>query len=774
MNTRSNASPARRHGDIALLVAAALVGAIALVACWYGVRAAENEVLRYEAEESARSWGIFLKEDLGDLPGILAGETISPGDQKIIDSASEAGRIFRYKFFGADGLIHHASRPEDIGQTNTKPYFTGIVQKGGTFAKIEEEEEFGAERTSVSEAYVPIMDGETFLGAIEVYVDVTARAEELSRLGRIVFYSLLGLLIFIAGTMGQVVARNIRGHREAIQALTESEAGLRRTHVELEDARERAEAANIAKSQFLANMSHEIRTPMNGVLGMADLLSRTDLTERQTHFLHTIQQSTGSLLTIINNILDFSRIEAGELELDHAEFDLHELAGDVSDLLAEPADAKGLEFISFVAPEVPTMVYGDPARLRQVLINLLGNGVKFTEEGEVFLSVSSEGPAGGNAKVTFEVRDTGIGIDSEDLPHLFDSFKQADASVTRRYGGTGLGLSIAQQLVEMMGSKIEVVSAPGQGTRFYFALDLKVAPQQHYSRRCRPAELPGHRILVVDDNETNREVLTCHLESWRIRCTAVDSAPQGLEELRRAKAEGQPYDLAILDMMMPDMSGLDLAQLVSADSSISDCIMMLLTSVSWRGDHAEARRAGISTILHKPLRRSELYNEIATLLGRAARKMAEPEASDRAATTDGRWSGRKVLLVEDSPVNQDVQREYLEGLGFQVDIAGDGKVAVAAWEKGRYDLILMDCQMPEMDGFEATRAIRAQEARRGDALQIPIIALTAHAFDKDREDCLAAGMNDYLAKPFDRDQLEELLEPWIARLAAQTAASPAE
>jgi two-component system sensor histidine kinase/response regulator len=539
--------------------------------------------------------------------------------------------------------------------------------------------------------------------------------------------------------------------------------------IERDRARVTAEAASRAKSQFLANMSHELRTPMNGVLGMVELLlSTTDLTARQQRFATTAYQSGELLLNIINDILDLSKIEAGKVELEDTAFNLPAIVEETVELFAERAHRKHLELLCTVHHTVPSTVQGDALRLRQILTNLLSNAIKFTAQGEVMVGVTlAEAPL-----VRFEVRDTGIGISPAVQERIFKAFAQADDSTTRQYGGTGLGLAIAKQLVEMMGGTLGVTSTVNQGSTFWFTARLLPASATLPLPSSPQADLRDVRVLIVDDNATNRTILHEQLNAWDLYSRSAASGQQALTLLRAAVAEDMPYDLALLDSQMPDMDGLALARAIKADPALAAVRLVLLTSTGDSSEVQGATQMGIALTLTKPVRASQLYDGLVTVLHGAGASPPAPALSHHAPMGPQTLLSGRVLLAEDNPVNQELAMGMLESLGCAVTVAATGREAVAALMQAAYDVVLMDCQMPELDGLETTRMIRAQESQAGHQHR-PIIALTANAFAQDREDCLAAGMDDYLSKPFTRDQLHAALAPWLPPQTAAPLSPPA-
>ena len=596
------------------------------------------------------------------------------------------------------------------------------------------------------------------------------------------WFALLVVMAFsvLAGGLSKYRVYKIEARNRLLAGLVQertAELHAQKTHLEetldeltlvkndLETANTRLIEASRLKSEFLANMSHEIRTPMNGVIGMTELLLDTPLSETQREYVDSVNRCGDALVTIINDILDFSKIEAGKLELEVIDFDLRQVVEDVVEFFAPRAEAKGLELMGWIEEAVPE-VCGDPHRLRQILTNLLSNAFKFTEEGEVVVEVSLKGEKDRASQLQFAVRDTGIGIAPESRSRLFQSFSQVDGSTTRKYGGTGLGLAITKQLVEMMSGSIDVDSVLGEGSTFFFTVWLKQAEAQRPV--ANPAALAGKRVLIVDDNETNRFILERQTSTWGMTPTVAKDGHEALRLLGEAAAEGRRYDLALLDYMMPGMDGYDLACAIKADPALASIPLVLLTSYSQRNRRVLERELGLSASLSKPVRQSQLFDLLVKVLGS---EVAPPEPPKRAVMENDRapvlpQRAGRILVVEDNLVNQKVASRLLQKIGYTCDVVGNGREALDALEEKTYTLVLMDVQMPEMDGFEATEAIRARE---NGGRRLPIVAMTANAMDGERQRCLEHGMDEYISKPFKTQELQDVLGRLMAGAREEVA-----
>ncbi|MHB8120855.1 MAG: response regulator [Desulfuromonadaceae bacterium] len=563
----------------------------------------------------------------------------------------------------------------------------------------------------------------------------------------------------------RICNRDITKAKQAEEKLLAFSALMEQKNAELGGALLAAEEATQAKSIFLATMSHEIRTPMNGVIGMTGLLLDTELNEEQREFAEIVRKSGENLLGVINDILDFSKIEAGKLDMELLDFDLRATLEDTAELLAMRAADSGLELVCRIDPGVPLYLKGDPGRLRQIITNLAGNAVKFTHAGEVVISVSCESEQDRFVELRFEVKDTGIGISEDRRAAIFSPFTQADGSTTRKYGGTGLGLAICKQLVELMGGDIGVESEEEKGSTFWFNIRFEKQPAAAAKTRevAAHADISGTKILVVDDNATNRMLMITLLSSWGCQYETAGDGETALALLREAAEQGEPFRVALLDQQMPGMDGSELGRLIKANQLLESTLMIMVTSLGRRGDAAALEQIGFAGYLTKPVRQSHLYDCIALVLCRADQTPEDPLPPvivTRHAVAESARQGIRILLAEDNAINQKVAQALLNKLGYKADVVANGLEAVRALELINYDLVLMDCLMPEMDGFAATVMIRSERSKVINHA-VPVIAMTANAMMGDREECIEAGMNDYLAKPVKKDELAEVLGKWL-------------
>ncbi len=749
----------------ALFVAAA--GVLAVSGYWL-LDATANRIVATQAERTSLAWADYINTELPRMGEIAAGAPLTGEEEAFLAGVRRFGGVFRFKLFDRQGRLilvsdsHGTVAQPGDGTGDHSESARAVVASGLPQTTLQDGTDRPDRPANYAESYVPLQRGGRIVGVMEVYVDqsreaVVYRQEFGAFAFRIVALTLL--VLCVPGLLLILLARK-----------------LRRQNRVLDFERTRALTAERTKSEFLANMSHEIRTPMNGIIGMAELLNRTDLDRKQAMYTGVIVKSGHALVTVINDILDFSKIDSGQLELDPAPFKLNEAVSDVTTLLSSNAQEKGIELIVRVQPDLPEMAVGDAGRIRQIVTNLLGNAIKFTEAGHVLIDVSGTVREGSEPRIVdlqFRIDDTGIGIPDDKLVSVFDKFSQVDGSSTRRHEGTGLGLAISKMLVEKMGGVISVTSVVGKGSSFSFTLPLPVHGEA-VRRHTVPVDLTGKRVLVIDDNAVNRAILQEQLNSWKFEETTAATGMEGIARLAQAAVNGRPFHLLILDYHMPGMDGAAVAAAIRDTEPLRDLPIIMLTSVDQPIQGGFFGKLGIQGHLMKPATSSRLLDMIASVLQSSAGEEPVSGPGLRASRPDdaaapSAASRVDVLVAEDNEINRAVVEQIIAGEALSVSMARNGVEAVARFKADRPRIVLMDVSMPEMNGLEATRAIRAYECEHGLA-PTPIVALTAHALKGDRDMCLGAGMDDYLAKPVLPADLVAKMNEWLQRVPAEMAA----
>lgn len=733
-----------------MLIAVIVIGLAAATGIgWLVLERTANSVVETASEQTASAWANYVSGRLPRIAAIAGGAEITREERDFLESMRQFGDVFRFKLFSGDGRLVLVS--DDLQETVTgasdlgahNPKAAAVLATGTPFTEVEDGTAKPDRPDVYVETYVPVKRHGVTVAIVEVYVDQTAQAAQF-RQDFLIFGATIGALILAAISLPLI-------------ALIFSGRTLRTRNEELAIERDRAQASEQAKAEFLANMSHEIRTPLNGVLGMAGLLVDSKLNDEQMQYAETIQSSGEALLTVLNDILDFSKIEAGKLELEESDFAIVPLVDSAVELFAQQAHSKGLEIPAFVDAAIPETLHGDEGRIRQVLLNMISNAIKFTEEGGVGVEVTARlERTDGKTDLLFEVADTGIGIPEDKAGIIFDQFSQVDTSATRKFGGTGLGLAISKRLVEMMGGEIGYRPRDEGGSLFWFAIPLDPADTPAQWSDGIMASLEGCRVLAVDDNQVNRLVFERQLAALGARVTLAVNADSALRKISTANEEAEPFDYIIVDHMMPGTDGLDLGQQIRGLPGMEDARMILSSSSGMFNSNAAARRHGFDAALPKPLRPGALIRCIECMAAQGGGAHAPDAGSvDEIGIQPARG---RILLGEDNATNQKLIVALLRSHDYTVDTAANGLEVIEALRHAPYDAVLMDVQMPELDGIEACKRIRALPT---DYADIPIIGVTAHAMKGDRERVLEAGMNDYLSKPIRRDDLFACIAQWL-------------